>query len=94
MDDSDDKAPAVLCLRDRLELVYQGRPRNTPADRAFAAVVADYDMPRALPDALLEGLAWDALGRQYASFSDLLSYCARVASAVGAMMCVLMRVRN
>ena len=94
VDDSDDKAPAVLCLRDRLELVYQGRPRNTPADRAFAAVVADYDMPRALPDALLEGLAWDALGRQYASFSDLLSYCARVASAVGAMMCVLMRVRD
>ena len=94
VDDSDDKGPAVLNLRDRLDLVYQGRPRNTPADRAFAAVVADFDMPRALPEALLEGLAWDALGRRYDSFSDLMGYCARVASAVGAMMCVLMRVRD
>lgn len=94
VDDSDDKAPAVLALRDRLDLVYAGRPRNAPADRAFAAVVEEFDMPRALPDALLEGLAWDAFGRQYDSYSDLLTYCARVASAVGAMMCVLMRVRD
>ncbi len=94
VDDSDDKAPAVLALRDRLDLVYAGRPRNAPADRAFAAVVEDFAMPRALPDALLDGLAWDAFGRQYDSYSDLLTYCARVASAVGAMMCVLMRVRD
>ena len=42
VDDSDDKAPAVLALRDRLDLVYAGRPRNAPADRAFAAVVAGF----------------------------------------------------
>ena len=94
VDDSDDKAPAVLALRDRLDLVYAGTPRNAPADRAFAAVVADFDMPRALPDALLEGLAWDATGRRYDNLSGLLDYSARVAAAVGAMMCVLMRVRN
>lgn len=94
VDESDDKAPAVLALRDRLDLVYAGRPRNAPADRAFGAVVQDFEMPRALPDALLEGLAWDALGKRYDSFSDLRAYCARVASAVGAMMCVLMRVRD
>ena len=94
VDDSDDKAPAVLALRDRLDLVYAGMPRNAPADRAFAAVVADFDMPRALPDALLEGLAWDATGRRYDNLSGLLDYSARVAAAVGAMMCVLMRVRN
>ncbi len=94
VDDSDAKAPAVLALRDRLDLVYAGRPRNAPADRAFAAVVDDFAMPRALPEALLEGLAWDAFGRRYESLSDLMTYCARVASAVGAMMCVLMRVRN
>ncbi|MDO9527154.1 MAG: phytoene/squalene synthase family protein [Gemmobacter sp.] len=94
VDDTEDKAPAVLGLRDRLDLVYEGRPRNAPADRAFAAVVADFEMPRALPDALLEGLAWDASGLQYDSLSDLLAYCARVASSVGAMMCVLMRVRD
>lgn len=94
VDDSDDKGPAVLGLRDRLDLVYAGRPRNAPADRAFAAVVAEFDMPGALPEALLEGLAWDASGRRYDSLSALLTYCARVAAAVGAMMCVLMRVRQ
>ena len=88
------KADAVLRLHERLDAVYAGQPRNAPADRAFAAVVADFDMPRALPEALLEGLAWDAMGRRPESRSDLIAYCARVASAVGAMMCVLMRVRD
>jgi phytoene synthase len=89
-----DKTGAVLRLRDRLDLVYAGRPRDAAADRAFADVVATFDMPRALPDALLEGLAWDAEERRYATLSELKGYSARVASAVGAMMCVLMRVRD
>ena len=94
VDDGDDKAGAVLSLRDRLDLVYAGRPRNAAADRAFAAIVDGFEMPRALPEALLEGLAWDAVGRRYDDLSGVLSYSARVAAAVGAMMCVLMRVRN
>ncbi|MBV2359394.1 phytoene/squalene synthase family protein [Thalassococcus sp. CAU 1522] len=89
-----EKAAAVLELRDRLDRVYAGRPRDAAPDRAFAAVVERFQMPRALPDALLEGLAWDAMGRRYATLSDVLSYSARVASAVGAMMAVLMRVRD
>ena len=51
VDDGIDKAGAVLDLRDRLDLVYQGRPRNACADRAFTAVVEAFDMPRALPEA-------------------------------------------
>ncbi len=94
VDEGEDKADAVLMLRNRLDLVYAGRPRNAAADRAFAAVVDGFDMPRALPDALLEGLAWDAVGRRYDDLSGVLSYSARVAGAVGAMMCVLMRVRD
>jgi phytoene synthase len=89
-----DKAHAVLLLRDRLDLIYAGRPRNAPCDRAFAAVVEQFEMPRTLPDALLEGLAWDACGRRYDTLSGVLDYSARVAAAVGAMMCVLMRVRE
>ena len=89
-----DKIASVLHLRDRLDLVYQGRPRNMPTDRAFAAIVEEFEMPRALPDALLEGLAWDAEERRYQTLSDVRAYSARVASAVGAMMCVLMRVRD
>ncbi len=51
-------------------------------------------MPQVLPEALLEGLAWDADGRVFEDLSGVLSYSARVASAVGAMMCVLMGVRD
>ncbi|WP_299740216.1 15-cis-phytoene synthase [uncultured Roseobacter sp.] len=89
-----EKAEAVLRLRDRLDAVYAGRPNDAAPDRAFAAIVEDFEMPRALPDALLEGLAWDAEGRRYQTLSGVRDYSARVASAVGAMMCVLMRVRD
>lgn len=94
VDFGEDKPAAVLALSERLECAYQGRPRNNPTDRAFTAMIEEFDMPRALPEALLEGLAWDGMERRYASLSDLRSYSARVASAVGAMMCVLMRVRD
>lgn len=94
VDEVQDKAHAVLRLRERLDLIYAGRPEARPSDRAFAAVVEDFDMPRTLPDALLEGLAWDAMGRRYGSLSELHAYSARVASSVGVMMCVLMRVRH
>ncbi|WP_299615767.1 15-cis-phytoene synthase [uncultured Tateyamaria sp.] len=89
-----EKAEAVLRLRDRLDLVYDGKPKDAAPDRAFAAVVEQFEMPRALPDALLEGLAWDAEGRTYETLSGVKDYSARVASAVGAMMCVLMGVRD
>ncbi len=94
VDLSDAKAAAVLSLRDRLDLAYKGTPRDAPADRAFTAMIHDFDMPREYPEALLEGLAWDATDRRYASLSELRDYSARVASAVGAMMCVLMGVRE
>jgi phytoene synthase len=88
------KRAAVQDLRVRIDLAYAGRPRNAAPDRAFTDVIETFEMPRALPEALLEGLAWDAEGRRYADLSDLISYSARVASAVGVMMCVLMRVRD
>ena len=94
VDEGQDRASAVLRLRDRLDLIYQGRPRNAPSDRAFASIVEEFEMPRALPEALLEGLAWDSLERRYATLNELKGYAARVAASVGAMMCVLMRVRD
>lgn len=94
VDEGANKARAVLDLRDRLDAAYAGQPRNAPEDRAFAAIIDDYQMPRALPEALLEGLAWDAVERRYDTLSEVRDYSARVASAVGAMMCVLMRVHD
>ncbi len=94
VDEGDHKTGAVLRLQERLDAAYAGQPRNAPEDRAFAAIIEEFEMPRALPEALLEGLAWDADERRYDDLSGVRAYSARVASAVGAMMCVLMRVRD
>ncbi|MBD0273222.1 MAG: phytoene/squalene synthase family protein, partial [Acetobacteraceae bacterium] len=86
---------AVARLRERLARAYEGRPLPIPADRAFAAVVSRHGIPRALPEALLEGLAWDAEGgRRYEDLPALEAYAARVAGSVGCMMAVLMGVRD
>ncbi len=89
-----EKSVAVQSLHHRLDRAYAGRPMDNPADRAFAAMIAAHEMPRTLPEALLEGFAWDAVERRYETLSDLRAYAARVASAVGAMMTVLMGVRD
>ena len=94
-DDAIDEAGgSVDCLRDRLSRAYQGDPFAGPADRAFAGIVRHFAIPRALPEALLEGFAWDAEGRRYQDLSALRGYAVRVAGTVGAMMAVLMGVRD
>jgi phytoene synthase len=85
---------AVEQLHERLERAYQGRPPAIAADRAFAAVVHQFAIPRALPEALIEGFAWDAGGRRYANIGELYGYAARVAATVGAMMALLMGARD
>lgn len=81
-------------LAARLDDVYAGTPQPHPVDRAFSDVVRAFAMPRALPEALLEGLTWDVEGRRYRTLPELRAYAARVAAAVGAMMTVLMGVRD
>jgi len=81
-------------LRLRLAAAYAGQPHDHPADRAFADVVAHCAIPRALPDALLEGFEWDAVGRQYETLAELQGYATRVAGTVGGMMCLLMGPRS
>ena len=85
---------AVNRLRERLERAYQGRPFAAPCDRALAVMLARYAIPQAIPEALLEGFAWDAEGRRYETLADLEAYAARVAGTVGAMMALLMGVRS
>lgn len=90
----DEKAAAVRGLESRLDRAYAGRPKDDPVERAFTTMIEEVEMPRALPEALLEGLHWDASGRRYRTLSDVRAYSARVASAVGVMMSVLMGVRS
>jgi phytoene synthase len=94
VDDTEAKAEALEELRERLALAYMGMPADAPADRAFAQMVRDWCMPRDLPEALIEGLAWDAEARRYDDLSALRAYSARVAGSVGAMMTVIMGVRD
>ena len=84
----------IARLRDRLARAYAGRPLPQPVDRALARTVERFDIPAELPLALIEGLAWDAAGRRYASLAELETYAARVAGSVGAMMALLMEVRD
>jgi 15-cis-phytoene synthase len=88
------RAAAMERLRDRLDRAYRGQPMSLAADRAFADVVARFSIPRELPEALLEGLAWDADGRRYETLPELYAYAARVAGAVGAMMTLVMGQRS
>ena len=92
--DDGDTPVALAALHRRLDAIYANRPADFPEDRALAAVVAAHRMPRLLLDRLLEGFAWDAEGRRYEDLAALEHYAARVAGTVGAMMAVLMGVRD
>jgi phytoene synthase len=88
------RVQALERLEMRLDRIYAGKPLNTPIDRAVARTVQVFEMPRALPAALIEGLRWDAEERRYDDLSGVHDYAARVAGSVGAMMAVLMGVRD
>ncbi len=94
VDRSVDSRAAVDQLMARLDRIYRGQPENQPADRAFADVAARFAIPREIPEALIEGFAWDAAGRRYQSVDDLHGYAVRVAGTVGAMMSLIMQVRS
>lgn len=85
---------AVAELERMLDRIYAGRPHRSFVERGFADVVARFAIPRAVPDALIEGLAWDAQGRRYATLEDLHAYAVRVAGTVGFMMTLAMGRRD
>lgn len=94
IDGGDDPARELTVLNARLDRVYSDQPIDHAADRAFASIVARHDIPRALPQALLEGFAWDAVGKRYETLEELCGYAARVAGTVGVMMTLLMGRRD
>jgi phytoene synthase len=94
VDQSHDCHAAVRDLHARLDDIYRGHPQTHVADRAFADVARRYSLPRAIPEALIEGFAWDAGGRRYDSLSDVIAYGVRVAGTVGVMMSIIMGSRE
>ncbi|MTH98770.1 phytoene/squalene synthase family protein [Roseibium sp. RKSG952] len=94
IDQSPDPAQALDQLQKRLDAIYADEDPAEPCDRAFQMVVRHFAIPRLLPDALIEGFAWDAGARTYQSFGDVKAYAARVASTVGVMMTLIMGSRD
>ncbi len=94
VDNSADPQEAVTRLMLRLDRIYDHKPEDAATDRAFADVVRHFAIPRALPDALIEGFAWDATGRSYHTLSDVTAYAVRVAGTVGMMMSLIMGCRS
>jgi len=90
VDNGGDGARAIATIRQSLDRIYRGQPGDSYVERAFADVVHDYAIPRAVPDALVEGLEWDVEGRSYETLSDLIGYAIRVAGTVGVMMTLIM----
>jgi 15-cis-phytoene synthase len=89
-----DKRVALQDLHSRLERIYAGDPRADAADRAFADAVSRFAIPKAFPLALLQGFEWDSENRRYENLSKLMAYGVRVAGTVGAMMAMVMDVRD
>jgi phytoene synthase len=87
-------------LRARLDQVYGNGGHQTDPDesaqidRAYAFIAERYDIPRALPEALLQGMEMDANGTTYERWAQLDAYCFRVASTVGLMMTRVMGYRG
>jgi phytoene synthase len=85
---------AIAEIEHCLDRVYSGRPRPTFVERAFADAVRDHAIPRVVPEALVDGLRWDAEGRRCRTLSDLRAYAVRVAGSVGVMMSLVMHRRD
>jgi phytoene synthase len=83
--DRDHAIAALAGQRADLERAFAGTAAD-PVLAAFGEVARARAMPRAYPDALLDGMAMDVDGARYATVDDLLGYCWRAAGVVGLMM--------
>jgi 15-cis-phytoene synthase len=92
--DAQAQARALRHLGRRLDDIYRDQPQDYPEDRALTCLVRSHGIPRALPETLLEGFAWDAAGYRYHTLADVEAYGVRVAGTVGMMLCLLMGERR
>lgn len=91
IDDQGRRPDALLRLRQRLDRIYDGIPCDHACDRAFARIVGDHGIPKAIPLSLLDGFAMDMVDRRYRTIAEVKQYAARVAATVGLMMSLVMR---
>lgn len=85
---------ALAQLRDELADLYAGGVPSDPVLAAFREVLVARSIPMQYPADLLAGMEMDVRGQRYATIEELLTYCYRVASTVGLMMCHVMGVSH
>jgi 15-cis-phytoene synthase len=84
---------AVRVLLNRLSHLHSAKG-PAPQDALLAEVMAQYEVPTSVLEALVDGFAWDAEGRRYQTLDDLFGYAMRVAGAVGVAMALMMGARG
>ena len=82
---------ALASLRQRLNLIYQGRPAPLACDRAFARTVQEYAIPKLVAETLLDGFEMDTAGRRFQTIAEVKDYANCVAATVGIMMALVMK---
>lgn len=84
---NDDPRVAVQFWRDELARCYSHDHPVTSQGRQLQPFVARFNLPRRAFDDVIDGVAMDIDTTSYETFEELLTYCHRVASAVG-MICI------
>jgi len=94
-DDAGHQGDERLSLLDGLEAdvdaIYAGTPPVHPLLQRVARTVAAFDVPRAPFDRLIEANRRDQTAHRYATFDDLLGYCALSANPVGELVLYVCR---
>lgn len=81
--DSDRARQVIDDWRREIDRVFSSQSPATPEGRAVQPFVEPFRLPKESFEALIDGVAMDAVPRRYETFADLEPYCHRVASAVG-----------
>lgn len=81
-------------LRRELEIGYRTGESEHPVLRPFLAVARHYNISKAHPLELIDGVLMDTEKQRYATFDELYLFAYRVAGVVGLMMAPLLGYRN
>ena len=79
--------------REELEECFRGRPRH-PVFRALAGTIQSFDLPMQPFEDLISAFEQDQRVTRYATFDDLLGYCAWSANPVGRLFLCLLGFRD
>jgi phytoene synthase len=82
-----DAREAICAWRQELTRCYEGTVPQTVQGRRLQPYISRFDLPRDAFVDVIDGVAMDLDTTRYQSFTELLEYCRRVASAVG-LICI------